>query len=347
MPLCNLLEKDVPFKFDEEFLAIFKSLKKSLTTTPVITAPVITAPDWNKPFKMMCDASDHAVRAVLGQRKQNIFHVVYYAKRFKTLLDLMDSLTSRIRARNQGSERYRKSGSRSSITLEDHDKVSLDKTLINESFPDEQLFGVQEKEPWFADTVNYLVSNVIPPKLSYAQRKKFLYEAKWYRWDEPFLFRQGGDQIIRRCIPYSEMEGIFNEGSHFCNRKFTALMEKYHVNYRIATTYHPQTNGQAEVSNREIKHILEKVVSPSRIDWSLKLDEAVWVYRIAFKTPLGMSPFQLVYGNACHLFAELEHKAYWALKKLNLDIEATGEKRMLQPNELEEFRLQAYENNKV
>ncbi|XP_074347179.1 uncharacterized protein LOC141686012 [Apium graveolens] len=97
---------------------------------------------------------------------------------------------------------------------------------------------------------------------------------------------------------------ISDEGSHFCNHKFTALMERYHVNHRGATAYHPQTNGQAEVSNREIKRILEKVV-------------------------------------------KIEHKAYWALKKLNLDMEAAGEKRMLQLNKLDEFRLQAYENNKL
>ncbi|XP_074346596.1 uncharacterized protein LOC141685391 [Apium graveolens] len=94
-------------------------------------------------------------------------------------------------------------------------------------------------------------------------------------------------------------------------------------------------------------HLSRPVVSPTRIDWSLKLDEAVWAYRIAFKTPLGISLFQLVYGKACHLLAELEHMAYWALKKLNLDMKAAGEKIMLQLNKLEEFRLQAYENNKV
>ncbi|XP_074351504.1 uncharacterized protein LOC141690619 [Apium graveolens] len=60
-----------------------------------------------------------------------------------------------------------------------------------------------------------------------------------------------------------------------------------------------------------------------------------------------MYHFQLVYGKACHFPAELEHKAYWALKKLNIDMAAAGEKRMLQLNELDEFRLQAYENNKV
>ncbi|XP_063941373.1 uncharacterized protein LOC135149575 [Daucus carota subsp. sativus] len=140
---------------------------------------------------------------------------------------------------------------------------------------------------------------------------------------------------------------ISDEGSHFCNRKFTALMEQFGINHRVATAYQPKTNGQAEVSNREIKRNLEKIVSPSRKDWVLKLDEAVWAYRTAYKTPLGMSPFQLVYRKACHLPAELEHKAYWALKKLNFDMTAAGEKRMLQINELDEFRLQAYENNKL
>ncbi|KAL8147915.1 hypothetical protein AgCh_005295 [Apium graveolens] len=98
---------------------------------------------------------------------------------------------------------------------------------------------------------------------------------------------------------------------------------------------------------REIKHILEKVVCPSKKDWSLKLDEAIWAYRTLFKTPLGMSPFQLVYDKGCHLPVELEHKTYWSLKKLNLDMQAASKKRMFQLNELDEFRLQVYENNKM
>ncbi|XP_042009098.1 uncharacterized protein LOC121757650 [Salvia splendens] len=80
----------------------------------------------------------------------------------------------------------------------------------------------------------------------------------------PFLMKYG----IPRAI-------ISDQGTHFCNRAVEALMRKYRVNHCLSTPYHPQSNGEAEILNREIKSILEITVSPSRKDWSKRLDDAL------------------------------------------------------------------------
>jgi len=110
---------------------------------------------------------------------------------------------------------------------------------------------------------------------------------------------------------------ISGGGKYFCNKPVGILMRKYGVIYKVSTPYHPQTSGQAELANREIKNILEKTVNPNRKDWSLRLVNALWAYRTAYKTSLGMSPYRLVYGKPCHLLVEIDHRAYWVIQQFN------------------------------
>lgn len=95
--------------------------------------------------------------------------------------------------------------------------------------------------------------------------------------------------------------------AYFCNAQFNKVMKKFGVNHRVATAYHPETSGQVEVTNQELKHILEKVVQHNRKDWSERLDEALMDYRTAYKTSICHTPYHLVYGKECHLLVKLEH----------------------------------------
>ncbi|GJT84020.1 reverse transcriptase domain-containing protein [Tanacetum coccineum] len=136
--------------------------------------------------------------------------------------------------------------------------------------------------------------------------------------------------VEAKALPTNDARVVVNRGFH-----------------HLVTAYHPQTSGQVEVSNRGLKRILERTVGENHASWSDKLDDALWEFRTAFKTPIGCTPYKLVYGKSCHLPIELEHKAYWALKHANFDLKTTGDRRKLQLNELNELRDQAYENSLI
>nr|GEZ11759.1 reverse transcriptase domain-containing protein [Tanacetum cinerariifolium] len=140
---------------------------------------------------------------------------------------------------------------------------------------------------------------------------------------------------------------ISDKETHFCNDQFAKVMQKFIVTHHLATSYHPQTCGQVKVSNRRLKRILERTAGENRVSWSDKLDDALWAFWTAYKTPIGCTPYKLVDGKACHLPIELDHKAYWALKHANFDLKTAGDHRKVQINELNKLSDQAYQNSLI
>nr|GEU85654.1 reverse transcriptase domain-containing protein [Tanacetum cinerariifolium] len=162
---------------------------------------------------------------------------------------------------------------------------------------------------------------------------------------KPFIFSRlaimdpPGDTMARTTPPKRE---------RFCNEmKCLKIPSKFARFLTFRALIYGSTSGQVEVSNHGLKRILERTVGENHASWSDKLDDALWAFCTAFKTPIGCTPYKLVYGKACHLPIKLEHKVYWALKHTNYDLLTVGDYCKVQLNELNELRDQAYEKSLI
>ncbi|GJS52230.1 reverse transcriptase domain-containing protein [Tanacetum coccineum] len=207
--MTYLLEKETSFKFSKECMESFKILKKKL-----FEAPILVAPDWDLPFEIMCDASDFAVGAVLGQQKNKYFQHIHYAS--KTLSDAQTHYTTM--EKELLAVVSRESAADHLSHLENPYKKDIFEVEMNDNFPHESLNMISlndENEPlWSADIANYLVGNVLIKGMSSQQKKNFFKDIKHYFWDDPYLNRICDDQIIRQCVDGKEAMNILEACHH-------------------------------------------------------------------------------------------------------------------------------------
>ncbi|GJV25082.1 reverse transcriptase domain-containing protein [Tanacetum coccineum] len=361
-PMTHLLEKETPFVFSKDCIDAFETLKKKLTE-----APILVVPDWNLPFELMCDASDFAIGAVLGQRKTKHFQPIHYAS--KTMTEAQIHYTTTEKEMLAVVYIFEKFWTylvlSKSKVYTDHSAL---KYLLSKQDAKPRLLRwvllVQEFDIIIRDKKG--TENLAADHLSILENPhKDVLENKDINENFPLETLGVISSGKVKALPINDARGVVKflkslfarfgtpraiiryRGTHFCNDKFAKVMSKYGVTRPLATAYHPQTSGQVEVSNRGLKRILERTVGENHASWSDKLDDALWAFRTAFKTPIGCTPYKLVYGKSCHLPIELEHKAYWALKHANFDLKTAGDHRKLQLNELNELRDQAYENSLI
>ncbi|CAM8923584.1 unnamed protein product [Rhodiola kirilowii] len=354
-PLTDLLCQEAEFNFSDSCLIAFNNLKTALTC-----APIVQPPNWELPFELMCDASDFAVGAVPGQRINKKLHVVYYASKVLARAAVNYTTTEKeMLAVVYAFEKFRQYLLCSkTIVYTDHAAI---KYLLSKKDSKPRLIRwvllLQEFDIDIRDKKG--AENLVADHLSRLELGELDREDDKLPINDSLTDKQLMHIDVDNVPWYADFVNFLACGilppdlSHNQKRKFLSDVKRYFWDdpflYRLCADglYRTCTSGQVEISNREIKSILGKTVSSHRKDWASKLDDALWAYRTAYKTPIGMSPFRLVYGKTCHLPVELEYKALWAIRELNMDMKAAGEKRILQLHELDEIRLDSYENARI
>nr|GEV15085.1 reverse transcriptase domain-containing protein [Tanacetum cinerariifolium] len=358
-PMTHLLEKNSPFIFSNECIQAFRTLKDKLNE-----APILIAPNWDQPFELMCDASDYAVGAVLGQRIEKHFRPIHYAS--KTMNQAKANYTTTEKEMLAVVYAFKKFRSylimNKSIVYTDHsalNKEAIDILNACYSGPTGGHYGANYTAKKVFDSGFYWPSIYkdafeLVKRCDSCQRQgkvsqkdempqNFIQICEIFNvWGiefmGPFPNSKGNKYILvavdylfnwveAKVLPTNEarvvvkfLKSLFSRfgtpkaiisdrRTHFCNDQFSRVMAKYGVTHRLSTAYHPQTSGQFEVTNRGLKRILERTVGENRAMWSDKLEDALWAFQTAFKTSIGCTPYRLVYGKACHLPLELEHKA--------------------------------------
>ncbi|CAA7045980.1 unnamed protein product [Microthlaspi erraticum] len=206
-PLTQLLCKEVAFEFSGECLAAFKKIKEAL-----ISAPIVQSPDWELPFEIMCDASDYAVGAVLGQRKEKKLHVIYYASRTLDEAQCNYATTEKeLLAIVFAFEKFRSI----SLAPRGNGLCGQRSTYIERGDPPR---ATTERRnclwrAWYRHIANYLAADIEPPHFYGYKKKKFLKDIRFYFWDEPYLYKKCQDGLFRKCVPEEEIAGILH-GCH-------------------------------------------------------------------------------------------------------------------------------------
>ncbi|GJY59877.1 reverse transcriptase domain-containing protein [Tanacetum coccineum] len=370
----------------------------------------------------MCDASDFAVGAVLGQRIDGKFKPIYYASKtlnnaqehyttiekellavvfsfdkFRLYLILSKTVVytdhSALKAENLAADHLSR--------LENPNLGTFTEEEIADKFPDEHLMilktKLNEDEPWYTDYVNYIVGKILCPNnvmrrciagneilkilahchsgptrdhysASITGRKA--YESGFF-W--PSIFKDAKDYVMRcdACqrsgnissrseMPQNNIQvcDVFDIwGLDFMGPFPNSKGNKYIL---VAVDYVSKwvdvqalPTNDARIVIKFLRRLFARIGVPKALirynpkNWSEKLDDALWAFITAYKTPTGCTPFRLVYGKACHLPVEIEHKAYWSLKQCNMNLTAAAKNRFMELNELMELRDGAYENTRI